>query len=86
MHVGSQMFVDASGALASGDGGVVQTFATHVIPEPHVPQSSTALQPSEIRPQFFCCAAHVVVVHVPVPHTLGVLLAPHVAPPEQSPQ
>ena len=53
MQVGSHTLDDASDALASGFVVALQTLATHVVPEPQVPQSSTALQPSEMRPQFF---------------------------------
>jgi hypothetical protein len=86
MHVGSHTLVEESGALASV-AVVVQTFETQVEPEPQVPQSSTALQPSEMRPQFLPWSAHVVwLVHVPAPQRLAVLPPPQVSVPEQSPQ
>jgi len=87
MHVESHWLDDASDLPASFDDVVVQTFDTHVEPEPQVPQSSTALQPSEMRPQFFPSSAHVVVfVHVPAPQTFALLPPPHVSVPLQSPQ
>ena len=42
--------------------------------------------PSEIDPQFFCAAAHVVGVQAPWPQTLAVPPPPHESLPEQAPQ
>jgi hypothetical protein len=54
--------------------------------EVHVPQLSVPPQPSLMDPQLSPCAAHVVGVHVPPPHTLAVPPPPQVAGEVQVPQ
>src|SRR5438132_9214572 len=51
-----------------------------------LPQLSVPPHPSEMTPQFLPCAAHVVGVHVPMPHTFCVPPPPHVFMPVQVPQ
>lgn len=66
---------------------VTQTFdAPQTSGAWQVPQLSVPEQPSEIVPQFFDCSAHVVGMHVPMPHTFEVPPPPQVSRPVQPPQ